>query len=373
MTEKKDFYEILGISRQATDEEIKKSYRKLAFQYHPDRNKDKNAEDKFKEVNQAYEVLSDSRKRANYDRFGHAGVDGGYARGFEGFDFGGFGDIFDAFFSGTTRGRRSEAERGTDLHIQMEITFVEAAFGCEKQIEIQRIEPCSSCHGTGSEPGTEMEKCPNCGGSGEVRRTQQGLFGHFTNITTCPQCGGRGRIITHLCQQCNGAGKEARQRSVMVTIPGGVDDGNTVRISGEGNSGMRGGPPGNLLVSLIVQDHEFLYRDGADVIFDLPLNFTQAALGGEVEIPTLEDDHNLKIPAGVQNGKVFRLKGKGAYHIRKSGRGDQLVVVHVVTPTSLSKEEKKLFRKLSDLLEPAVLPKQDKGVFSRMKDAFGGR
>ena len=373
MKVKRDYYEVLGVNRQATDEEIKKSYRKLAFQCHPDRNKDKEAEAKFKEVNEAYEVLSDSGKRANYDRFGHAGVDGGFARGFEGFDFGGFGDIFDAFFGGTTGGRRSAAERGEDLHVKMEISFEEAAFGCERELEIERVEPCSVCHGIGSEPGSNPEKCHNCGGTGEVRRTQQGIFGHFTNITTCPQCKGRGTVITDPCKQCKGVGKERRSRQVAVKIPGGVDDGNTIRISGEGNNGFGGGPPGNLLVSLSVTPHVSLRRNGSDIIYDLPLNFTQSALGGELDVPTLDGDFTMKIPAGVQNGNIFYLKGKGAINLHRTTRGDQMVVVHIVTPTQLDKEQKELFRKLAETLPPAVLHDEDKGFFGRMKGSFGNR
>ncbi len=373
MSEKRDYYEVLGINRQATDEEIKKAYRKLAFQYHPDRNSEASAEAKFKEVNEAYEVLSDSQRRSNYDRFGHDGVNGGFGRGFEGFDFGGFGDIFDTFFGGTTHKQRTTAERGSDLNVQVEITFEEAAFGCERELEIERVETCSVCHGIGSTPGSNPKKCPNCGGSGEVRRTQQGIFGHFTNITTCPQCGGRGTIITNPCKQCNGSGREQRARKVEVKIPGGVDDGNVIRISGEGNNGFGGGPPGNLLVSLIMKPHAVLYRDGADVIYNLPLNFAQAALGGEVDIPTLDGDHTIKVPAGVQNGRIIRLRGKGANHLHRAGRGDQIVIVHVVSPTQLDKEQKQLFRRLSEIMEPAVLPDDDKGLLDRMKSTFGSR
>ena len=372
MVTKRDYYDVLGVSRGATGEEIKKAYRKMAFEYHPDRNKDPAAEEKFKEVNEAYEVLSDSQKRANYDRFGHAGVER-FGRGFEGFDFGGFGDIFDAFFGGTSRGRQSTPERGADLRFNMEISFEEAAFGCEKGIEIERIEPCSVCRGIGSEPGSEPIRCPNCGGTGEVRRSQYGLFGHFTNITTCEQCRGRGRIITDPCKQCNGLGREKRLRKVVVGIPAGVDDGNTVRLTGEGNSGFGGGPPGNLFVTLSVAKHEFLRREDANIIYDLPLNFAQAALGGEVEVPTLDGYFTLKIPAGVQNGKVFRIRGKGAASIYGSGRGDQLIMVHVVTPTSLDGDQKRLFRELGETLEPATLPQEEKGFFGKMKGTFAGR
>ncbi len=370
MTDKRDYYEVLGVKNQATDEDIKKSYRKQAFKYHPDRNKEKNAEEKFKEINEAYEVLSDHQKRSNYDQFGHAGLEGGFGRGFEGFDFGGFGDIFDAFFSGGTKRRRSTAERGADFSIGLEITFDEAAFGCEKELSVERIEPCTNCHGVGSEPGSSPERCPNCGGSGEVRRTQQGLFGHFTNITACSQCRGKGSIITSPCSQCSGAGREARMRKVTVKIPGGVDNGNTVRLTGEGHSGIGGGPPGNLFVALSVIDHPHLRRDGAQVLYDLPLNFAQAALGGEIDVPTLDGEFTIKIPAGVQNGKVFKIKGAGAARLNKSGRGDQLVVIYVVTPTQLDRDQKKVFKKLAETLEPATLPKEHKGFFDKMKDTF---
>lgn len=372
MANRGDYYEILGVVNDATDEEIKKAYRKLAFEYHPDLNKDEVAEQKFKEINEAYEVLSDSSKRAKYDRFGHSGVEG-FGRGFDGFDFGGFGDIFDAFFGGTSRGHGATAERGSDLRYSLEITFEEAAFGCEKDIEIARVEPCSVCHGIGSEPGSAPTKCTNCGGSGEVRKSQRGIFGHFTNITMCERCRGRGSIITDPCKQCNGLGREKRHRNFTVNIPAGVDAGNTIRLTGEGNSGFKGGSSGNLYVTISVAPHNFLHRDGVDVVYELPLNFAQAALGGEVEVPTLDGEFTLKIPAGVQNGSVFHLKGRGITILRGSGRGDQLVVVHVVTPTSLDSEQKKLFRELAQTLEPAVLPKSEKGFFGKMKDAFAGK
>ncbi|MDD5093299.1 MAG: molecular chaperone DnaJ [Dehalococcoidia bacterium] len=372
MVTKRDYYEVLGVKRGATDDELKKAYRKLAFKYHPDRNGEKEAEEMFKEINEAYEVLSDSGKRASYDRFGHAGVDG-IGRGFEGFDFGGVGDIFEAFFGGTAGGRRSTVERGSDIRYGLEITFAEAAFGCEKEMQVERVEPCSICHGSGSEAGVEPVQCPTCRGSGEVRRSQRGLFGQFTNITPCEQCRGKGTVITNPCKQCSGIGREKRVRKVIMKVPGGVDDGNTVRLTGEGNSGINGGPPGNLFVTLSVSKHEFLRRDGADVIYDLPLNFAQAALGGEVEVPTLDGDFSMKIPPGVQNGKVFRIKGAGAVNLNKSGRADEVVIVHIVTPTSLDGEQKKLFRDLAKTLEPARLPKDEKGFFGKVKDTFAGR
>ncbi|MCL0095522.1 molecular chaperone DnaJ [Dehalococcoidia bacterium] len=379
MITKRDYYEILGVSRGATEEEIKKAYRRMAFRYHPDRNRDSAAEEKFKEINEAYEILSDSQKRAIYDRFGHAGLSAGQAgpqgfgRGFDGFDFGGFGDIFDAFFGGVSRDRRPTAERGSDLRHSVEISFEEAAFGCEREIELDRIEPCSACRGGGNEPGSEPAVCPNCGGTGEVRRSQHSLFGHFTNIITCERCRGRGRIVVNPCRQCNGGGREHRRRRIVVRIPPGVDDGTTVRLTGEGNTGSEGGPPGDLYVTISVANHQYLRRDGADVLYDLPLNFAEAALGGEMEIPTLDGYFPIKIPAGVQDGQTFRIRGKGAVQLNGSRRGDQIVIVHVVTPTSLNQKQRRLFQELAQVLEPARLPGEEKGFLDRMKDIFAGR
>ncbi|MBT9149349.1 MAG: molecular chaperone DnaJ [Dehalococcoidia bacterium] len=372
MITKRDYYETLGVSRGATDEEIKKAYRRMAFRYHPDRNRDGVAEEKFKEVNEAYEVLIDPQKRSRYNRFGHAGTQG-FGQGFDGFDFGGFGDIFDTFFGGVSSGRRSTAEPGTDLRYNVEILFEEAAFGCEREIEIERIEPCSGCGGVGSEPGSEPVICPDCGGTGQVRRSQYSLFGHFTNIITCERCRGAGRIIIDPCRQCNGRGKERRMRRIAVKIPPGVDDGNTVRLTGEGNTGSRGAPPGNLYVTISVAKHDYLRREGADVLYDLPLNFAEAALGGEMEVPTLDGYSSIKIPAGVQDGQIFRIRGKGAVHLHDSRRGDQVIIVHVVTPTSLNQEQRKLFQELAQVLDPARLPGEEKGFLDRMKDIFAGR
>ncbi|MFP3975688.1 MAG: molecular chaperone DnaJ [Chloroflexota bacterium] len=375
MANKRDYYDILGVGRDASGEEIKKAYRKLAFQYHPDRNKNEAAEEKFKEVNEAYEVLSNPQKRSNYDRFGQADISG-FGSGFEDFDFGSFGDIFDAFFGsgGATRSRRRRraAERGTDVHRRVEISFEEAAFGCEKEVEVERVEACSVCGGTGSEPGTEPMTCPDCGGAGEVRRTQRSLFGLFTSVSPCERCGGTGRIITHRCMQCDGSGKEKRKRTVTVRVPGGIDNNNTIRVTGEGNVGLAGGPPGNLYVTVSVAEHEFLRRDGVDVVYDLPLNFAQAALGDEIRVPTLDGDFTLKVPAGVQNGRVFRIKGRGITHLERQGRGDQLVVIHVVTPTSLDERQRSLLQELSETLEPADLPQESKSFFDRVRGAFGG-
>ena len=350
---KRDYYEVLGIGKNATDEEIKRAFRKLAMQYHPDRNHEDGAEEKFKEVNEAYEALSDPEKRTAYDRFGHGGVEGFFGRGFEDFTFGGFGDIFDAFFSGTTTATRQAPQRGADLHYRATITFEEAAFSCEKEINVSRTENCSLCHGVGSKPGTQPSRCPNCNGSGQVRRVQQSLFGRFINTTTCSQCHGEGRIITEPCPQCRGTGKEKRQRSILIKIPAGVDDSSQIRLSGEGHAGVRGGTPGNVYITLSVLPHQFFTRDDDNILYELPINFAQAALGDEVEVPTLYGKIKLKLPTGTQTGKVFRLKAKGVPHLHRNGRGDQIVTAVVITPESLTKEQRQLFQELAKSLSQA--------------------
>ncbi len=349
MPAKRDYYEILGIDRNATDENIRKAFRELAFKYHPDHNRGDGAEEKFKEANEAYEVLSDTSKRATYDRFGHSGGSGFFGRDSEGFDFG-FGDIFDAFFGGTTTSTRQAPQQGASLQTRLSLTLEEAAFGSEEEIDITRTENCSGCQGTGSKPGTQPARCPNCDGAGEVRRVQASIFGRFTNITTCPRCHGEGRIITEPCPTCRGSGREKQHRRILVKVPAGVDNGNQIRLRGEGEAGTRGGPPGDLFVVITVIEHEYFRRDGDNILYELPLNFAQVALGTEVEVPTLDDDSKLKIPAGCQTGTVFRLKNKGVPHLNGRGRGDQLVMVSLVTPESLNKEQRRLFKELADSL-----------------------
>ncbi|MFC1963470.1 molecular chaperone DnaJ [Chloroflexota bacterium] len=373
MAEKRDYYDVLGVGKNASEAEIKKGFRKLAFQYHPDRNKNHGAEERFKELNEAYEVLSDPEKRAAYDRFGHAGTQGFGGQGFEGFNFGGFGDVFDAFFGGMGgKTRRAAPERGKDLRYNLNISFEEAVFGCEKELEVVHTENCSLCQGVGSEPGTQLERCSECNGSGEVRRAQRSFFGQFTSITACPRCHGEGNVITKPCPNCDGRGKERVTRKPVLNVPAGVDDGTQIRISGEGDIGNRGGAPGNLYVVLSVKKHKVFRRDGDDILYELPINFTQAALGDEVEIPTLDGEAVLKIPLGVQTGKVFRLKSKGVPHFRGLGRGDQLVRVQVVTPQSLDDSQKKIFQDLAKTLDKATFPYEDKGFFEKVKDAFSG-
>ncbi len=348
MATKRDYYEVLGVNRDATDEELRKAFRKLAFKYHPDHNRDDGAEDKFKEVNEAYQVLSDSSKRSAYDRFGHDGGEGAFGQGSDTF---GFGDIFDAFFGGATTATQQAPQRGGSLQYRATMTLEEAAFGSEREVELTRTENCSECHGTGSKPGTQPSRCPNCDGAGQVRRVQSSIFGRFTNVTACPQCHGEGQIITEPCRHCRGSGREKKKRTVSVKIPAGVDNGNQMRLRGEGDAGTRGGPSGDLLVVISVKEHESFDREGDNIVYELPINFAQAALGAEVEVPTLDGNAPLKVPAGCQPGTVIRLKGKGIPHLNGHGRGDQLVAVDVVTPESLNKEQRRLFEELADSLD----------------------
>ncbi len=352
MPTKRDYYEILGIARDATDDEIKRAFRNLAFKYHPDHNRNDDAGEKFKEVNEAYEVLSDPDKRSVYDRFGHSGVGVPFGRGFEGFNFGGFGDIFDAFFGRATNATRQAPQRGDDLQCRITINLEDTAFGCEKEINISRTENCSLCQGVGCKPGSQPGRCPNCNGTGQVHRIHQSIFGRFSTTTPCSQCHGEGRIITEPCPQCRGTGKVKQQRNIMVTIPAGVDDGSQIRLTGEGEAGTRGGSTGDLYVILSVKQHEFFLRDGDDILYELPINFAQAALGAEVEVPTLDGKTKLKIPAGNQTGKVFQLKNKGIPHLRRNGSGDLLVTLFVVTPQSLTEKQRQLFREMADSLGP---------------------
>lgn len=351
MAAKRDYYEVLGVPRNASSDDIKKAFRKLAFQYHPDRNRDDGASERFKEVNEAYEVLSDPDKRASYDRFGHSGAEGLFGRGFEGFDFGGFGDIFEAFFGGTSTATRQRARRGDDLRYNITLTFEEAALGCEKQVDISRTEVCSTCHGTRSQPGSQPTRCNVCEGSGQVRRVQRSIFGQFINTSVCNQCHGEGKIVTEPCKDCRGTGAQKHKRSISVKVPAGIDNGNGIRLTGEGDAGFRGASAGNLYVVVSVKKHPAFTREGDDVIYELPVNFAQAALGTEVVVPTLHGDNKLKIPSGSQSGRVFRMKSWGIPHLRGRGNGDQLVVLRVVTPESLSKEQRKLFEELGKSLD----------------------
>ena len=351
MAEKRDYYEVLGVNKDATEDEIKKAFRTLAFKYHPDRNSEPGAEEKFKEINEAQEVLLDPQKRAAYDQFGHSR--NGFGQGFEGFDMGGFGDIFEAFFGGATASTRQAPQRGADLLQRMTIALEDAAFGGEKEIIIHRTELCSMCQGNGAKPGTQPTRCTNCNGTGQVRQVRQSIFGRFTNVTPCPKCRGEGRIITELCPQCRGAGRERHQRTLSVKIPAGVEDGSRLRLSGEGEAGTRGGPAGDVYIDITVKEHDLFDREGDDLIYEMPVSIVQAALGAELDVPTIEQQPaKLKVPAGSQSGATFRLKNRGIAHLRGGGRGDQLVKLRVVTPESLTKRQRELLEQLAETMEP---------------------
>ena len=309
---KRDYYEVLGVTRNASDDDIKKAFRRLARQYHPDVNKDKDAEARFKEVNEAYEVLSDPQKRQMYDQFGHAGPGmGAGGAGFGDFGFGGFSDIFQTFFGGQAGGgARHGPQRGSDLRYNLTLTFEEAVFGTDKELEIPRADSCPSCRGSGAEPGTEPSRCPNCNGTGELRRVQQSIFGQFVNVVMCDRCQGEGRVISTPCHECRGAGRVRVTKHVSLKVPAGVDTGSQIRLTGEGEAGPRGGANGNLYVAITVRKHQFFERDGQDILYTLPVNFAQAALGDEIEVPTVDGNVLLKVPAGTQTGRRFRLTGR---------------------------------------------------------------
>ena len=371
-----DYYDILGVGKGAGDDEIKAAFRNLARKYHPDVNKEPDAEEKFKELNEAYGVLSDSDKRARYDRFGKAGVSGaGGGQGNQ--DFSGFGDIFEDLFNGfgfSTGGGRSRRSprRGRDLQMQVSLTFEEAVFGVEKEIEFSRDETCSRCSGKGAEPGTSPVKCSTCNGQGEVRQVRQTFLGQMVQTAPCPTCNGRGETIASPCTTCRGAGLERKKVKKKVQIPAGVDVGTQIRLNGEGAPGENGGPQGSLFLVLDVKPHKFFKRRDQDVILNLDINIAQAVLGAEVTIPTLDGEDKLKIPAGTQPGKVFHVRGKGVPHVRnKNQRGDEIVIVNVAVPTKLTKEQKELFEKLAESLGTTVKP-QEKGFLDWLNDAFGG-
>jgi molecular chaperone DnaJ len=371
MPTKRDYYQILGVGRNASEEEIKKAFRRLAFQYHPDRNPSPDAEAKFKEINEAYEVLSNSQKRAAYDRYGTAEVG---ANGFEGFSsFGGFGDIFETFFGGAQQSARRGPRRGANLRYDLTIDFEEAVFGTRKVIEIVRTEVCSACGGIGSDPDTPPERCPTCNGSGQIRRVQQSIFGHFVNIAPCGRCNGEGRVIVKPCPTCRGTGRERRAEKLEIDIPAGVDDGRELRLPGKGEAGQRGGLSGDLYIVINVREHKLFKRRDYDILLELPINFAQAALGDEVEVPTVDGPSKLKIAPGTQTGRIYTLKEKGVPYLRGGGRGDQLVKIRVVTPTNLSEYQKELFRELAKTFGSGTSNHQEeRGFFSKLKDAISG-
>ncbi len=374
MSSKRDYYDVLGVPRGADADTIKRAFRRLAKQYHPDANKSPDAEARFKEINEAYEVLSDDQKRATYDRFGHAGPNP-FPSGAAG--FGGIEDIFEQFFTGfsqnAARAARNAPQRGADLRVDLAISFEEAAFGAEKPIEITRWETCSTCHGSGAAPGTSPIRCSMCQGSGQVRRVQQSILGQFVNVTTCPQCQGEGEIVTTPCPECRGQKRVQRAKSLVVEVPAGVDDGMQIRLANEGEPGFRGGPPGHLYVQLHVKPHEFFRRTGEDVLLELRINMAQAALGDEITVPTLDGEEKLSIPAGAQTGDTIRMRNHGIPFLKRQGRGDQIVSLVVETPRKLTDEQRQLFRQLARTFDGGaqITPQQEKGFFDKLKDAFG--
>ncbi|MFU0791421.1 molecular chaperone DnaJ [Cerasibacillus sp. JNUCC 74] len=369
---KRDYYEVLGVGKDATKDEIKKAYRKLARKYHPDVNKESDAADKFKEVKEAYEVLSNDQKRAQYDQFGHAGPQN---QGFGGFggaqDFGGFGDIFDMFFGGGGSRRDPNApQQGADLQYTMELTFEEAIFGKEADIKIPKEETCDTCSGSGAKPGTKIKTCSHCNGTGQLNMEQNTPFGKVINRRVCNFCNGTGKIIPEKCRTCGGTGRVKKRRTIHISIPAGIDEGQQIRVSGKGEAGINGGPPGDLFVVVKIRPHEFFRREGDHIFCELPLTFTQAALGDEVEVPTVHGKVKLKIPAGTQSGKTFRLKGKGAPNVRGYGHGDQHVKVKVITPTKLTERQKELLREFNEISGNQATDEQDNSLFGRFKKAF---
>ena len=381
--QKRDYYEVLGVSKGASDDEIKKAYRKLAKKYHPDMNPgDKAAEAKFKEVNEAYSILSDSDKRARYDQFGHAGVDPNYGAGGPGGGFGGFdmgdidlGDIFGSFFGGgfggfggSSSARRNGPQKGESLRASLTISFEEAAFGCEKEINLTRTEQCESCHGSGAEPGTTAETCPDCRGTGVVRVQQRTGGFAFSSTAPCTRCRGTGKIIHTPCKACGGNGSVKKTKRVTVSIPAGIDEGQAVSLRGQGNAGKNGGPAGDLIVGIHIRPHPQFQRDGTTVLYEQPVTFYQVVMGAELEIPTIDGKVKYNLPAGTQTGTTFRLRGKGIPELRGRGRGDQYVTIRIQVPTSLNSEQKEALRAFAEAMGEDV-PEESglKGFFDKHK------
>ncbi len=367
MPTKRDYYEILGVNRHASDDEIKRAFRKLAKQYHPDANPgDASSAEKFKEIGEAYQVLSDPEKRQLYDRYGHNPPQGGFGD-FTG--FGGFADIFEELFGvGTRTAARRGPQPGAHLKYNLTLSLEEAVFGAEKELEIPRLEICPDCRGSGAEPGTSPTRCPQCNGTGEVRRATQSIFGSFVNVSTCPRCEGEGEIVTTPCKTCHAQKRVQVTRKLKVTIPPGIDDGMQIRLAGEGEAGTRGGPNGNLYILVSIKKHPLFQREGNDLRLNLPINIAQAALGDEIQVPTLNGDVPLTIPAGAQHGQSFRIKDAGVPYLRRSGRGDLVVTLQVVVPRKLNEKQKALLRELARTLGKE--PVAPKSVLDKMKDAL---
>ena len=378
MADKRDYYEVLGVSKNASDDEIKKAHRKLAKKYHPDLNKDNpEAAEKFKELNEADEVLSDKDKKAKYDQFGFAGVDPNYGGGaggfggFGGFDMGDLSDIFGSFFGGgSTRSRRNAPQRGETLQQRVMLSFEEAAFGCEKEITIGRVETCEECGGSGAAPGTSAETCSSCRGTGTVTQTQRTPLGMFQTQGPCPNCRGTGKIIKTPCKKCGGKGKVRNSRTLKVKIPAGIDDGQSIQLRGQGGAGTNGGPAGDVIVTIGIRPHPLFTREGSDVICEIPISFTQAALGASLQVPTIDGKIEYQVPEGTQTGTVFRMRGKGIQNVNGRGRGDQFVRVNIEVPKNLSQKQKDLLREFEASSNANHTARQ--GFWEKMKNAFKG-
>jgi molecular chaperone DnaJ len=389
---KRDYYEVLGVERNAGEDEIKKAYRKLAIKYHPDKNpNDKQAEESFKEATEAYEVLKDGKTRQQYDQLGHAGVSGQGGFGGGGFsgdfdlndalrafmrDFGGGfggGTIFDEIFGGGGRGRRSGRTtdfRGEDLKVRVKLSLEEISTGTTKNIKLRRYKRCGTCNGSGAAKGSSPQTCTQCGGSGQVRHVSRSLFGQFVNVAPCDHCGGSGQVVSQPCSTCGSSGREEETTTVSVKIPAGVSEGNYIPLRGEGNAGMRGGECGDLIVMIQEKEHDRFVRHGANIVTEVPITFATAVLGGEIEIQTLESKVKLKVPAGTQTGKLFKVRGQGLGRLRSNSRGDLLVKVSVWTPEKLSDEQRQLYKQLVQI-EGAVPPTVSKSFFARLKESLG--
>lgn len=374
----KDYYSVLGLDKNANEDDIKKAFRKLALQYHPDKNPgDKASEEKFKEINEAYQVLSDPGKKAQYDQFGTADFNG--QGGFGGFDFGGFqdlggfGDIFETIFGGLggfSNSRSNGPQRGADLQYTLNLTFEEAAFGVTKEIEISRNEECKKCGGTGAKPGTKPITCDKCNGTGQIKISKRTGFGNFINVTACDKCGGKGTIIKESCPECHGSGRVRRKRKITIKVPAGVDTGNTMPLRNEGEPGTRGGEHGDLYVNINILPHKIFKRDGFDVLLEIPITFPQAALGAEIDVPTIDGIIKYSVPEGTQGGTIFRIKGKGIPRIRGYGRGDEIIKIIVEVPKQLNNKQKEILQQFAEVCGEDV-NEQKKTFFNKVKDAFG--
>jgi molecular chaperone DnaJ len=377
MATKRDYYDVLGVGRDSSDEEIKRAFRRLAQRHHPDVDTSEGAEERFKELNEAYRVLSDRQRRTAYDMFGHAGVDGASAGagagGFGGGGFGPFGDIFDAFFGGSPAGTRQRRRvvAGADLRYDLAIEFADAVSGTTREIRFPTLVRCSTCEGSGAEPGSQRETCPECKGSGERRRVSQTILGQMVNISACPRCNGEGSIVATPCHTCRGEGRVREERTLQVNVPAGIDSGQRIALEGQGEAGPRGGPPGDLYVVVTVRDHPQLVRRGTELFHELPVTFPQAALGATLTVPTVEGSEQVEIPPGTQSGTEVRLRGRGVPRLRGAGRGDLHVIVTVVVPHKPTKKERELLKQLGQVSGPAVLPKGGPSLVDRLRDLFG--